>query len=34
MLLQIMEDGQLTDAQGRRRFRNTIVINDVDVGAT
>jgi ATP-dependent Clp protease ATP-binding subunit ClpC len=34
MLLQIMEDGQLTDAKGRRvDFRNTIIIMTSNVGA-
>jgi ATP-dependent Clp protease ATP-binding subunit ClpC len=35
MLLQIMEDGHLTDAKGRRvDFRNTIIIMTSNVGAT
>ncbi len=35
MLLQIMEDGYLTDAQGRRvDFRNTIVIMTSNLGAS
>ena len=34
MLLQIMEDGHLTDAKGRRvDFRNTIIIMTSNVGA-
>ena len=34
LLLQIMEDGQLTDSQGRRAdFRNTVVIMTGNVGA-
>jgi ATP-dependent Clp protease ATP-binding subunit ClpC len=34
MLLQIMEDGQLTDAKGRRvDFRNTIIVMTSNVGA-
>ena len=34
ILLQIMEDGQLTDASGRKvDFRNTIVIMTSNVGA-
>ena len=34
MLLQILEDGQLTDAKGRRvDFRNTIIIMTSNVGA-
>jgi ATP-dependent Clp protease ATP-binding subunit ClpC len=33
MLLQILEDGQLTDAQGRRvSFRNTILIGTSNLG--
>jgi ATP-dependent Clp protease ATP-binding subunit ClpC len=35
MLLQIMEDGQLTDAKGRKvDFRNTIIIMTSNVGAS
>ena len=35
MLLQILEDGQLTDAKGRKvDFRNTIIIMTSNVGAT
>ena len=34
MLLQILEDGQLTDAQGRRvDFRNTLIVMTSNVGA-
>jgi ATP-dependent Clp protease ATP-binding subunit ClpC len=34
MLLQIMEDGQLADAKGKRiDFRNTIIILTSNVGA-
>ena len=34
ILLQIMEDGHLTDAKGRRvDFRNTIIIMTSNVGA-
>ena len=34
ILLQIMEDGVLTDAQGRRvDFRNTVVVMTSNVGA-
>ena len=34
MLLQILEDGQLTDSKGRRvDFRNTIIIMTSNVGA-
>ena len=34
MLLQIMEDGNLADAKGRRvDFRNTIIIMTSNVGA-
>ena len=34
MLLQIMEDGHLTDAKGRQvDFRNTIIIMTCNVGA-
>ena len=34
ILLQILEDGQLTDAKGRRvDFRNTIIIMTSNVGA-
>jgi ATP-dependent Clp protease ATP-binding subunit ClpC len=35
ILLQILEDGQLTDAKGRRvDFRNTVIIMTSNVGAT
>src|SRR5260370_42691336 len=35
MLLQILEDGKLTDAKGRTvDFRNTVVIMTSNVGAT
>lgn len=35
MLLQILEDGQLTDSQGRKvNFKNTIIIMTSNVGAT
>ncbi len=35
ILLQIMEDGQLTDAQGRKTdFRNTVVVMTSNVGAS
>ena len=34
ILLQILEDGQLTDAKGRRvDFRNTIIIMTSNLGA-
>ncbi len=34
MLLQILEDGMLTDSQGRRvSFKNTIIIMTSNVGA-
>ena len=34
ILLQILEDGKLTDAQGRKvDFRNTIVIMTSNIGA-
>ncbi len=35
ILLQVLEDGQLTDAQGRRvNFRNTVIIMTSNVGAS
>lgn len=35
ILLQVLEDGQLTDSQGRRvDFRNTVIIMTSNVGAT
>ena len=35
MLLQILEDGKLTDAKGRTvDFRNTVVIMTSNVGAS